>query len=387
MTAAPEVIVAGLGAIGGATADALARRGRRVLGLDRFAPPHDRGSSHGESRIIREAYFEHPLYVPLVQRAWQGWEALEHWAGRQLLRPTGGLLVGPERGTLVTGAMRSAEAHRLAYERLDAREIRRRFPVFAPDEAMVGILEPRAGVLYPEACIEALHARARAHGATLASGEPVLAWRAEGAGVQVTTAKGRYRADRLLIAAGAWTGRLLDGLAPLAVARQTLFWFEPEPAEGFDPGRCPVHIWEPEVGRYFYGFPALAGAVKMAPHGGGAPVSPDEPRREVDAAEVEAMRALLRRFVPSAAGRLRASATCLYTNTPDGHFLVDVHPRHAQVLIASVCSGHGFKFATVMGEILADLLLEGRSDFDLAPFRLDRFGPARSGAAPDPAGA
>ena len=373
MSAGYDVIVVGLGAMGGATADELARRGRRVLALDRFAPPHARGSSHGESRIIREAYFEDPLYVPLVQRAWERWEDLARWAGRELLRPTGGLLVGPPDGTLVTGALRSARAHGLACERLDAAAIRRRFPCFAPDDAMVGILEPRAGVLLPEACIEAMHARARAHGAVLVPDEPVHAWRADGAGVEVTTSRDRHRAGRLLIAAGAWTGTLLTDLAlPLAVTRQTLFWFEPAAAEMFDPARCPVHIWEPEAGHYFYGFPALGGAVKVAPHGGGTPAAPDAPRREVEAGEIEAMRVLLRRYLPRADGPLRSSATCLYTNTPDGHFLVDVHPHHPQVVIASVCSGHGFKFASAMGEVLADLLLEKQGRFDLGPFRLGR---------------
>lgn len=370
-----DVIIAGLGAMGSAGADQFALRGRRVLGLDRFAPPHALGSSHGESRIIREAYFEHPQYVPIVQRAFECWEDLERATGRTLMRRTGGVMIGAEGGTLVTGALRSAEAWKLPFEMLDAAEIARRWPAFRPREGTVGVWEPRSGTLDPEACVAAQLERARRNGADLRDDEPVLSWRADGEGVEVTTARGRYQAARLLLAAGAWNARLLQDLVlPLSVARQTLFWFEPAShAERFDAARFPIWIWEHAPGRFFYGFPASAKGVKLAIHHEGEATDPDHVRREVGAEEVEKMRGMLRDYLPDANGKLNDAAVCLYTNTPDEHFIVDHHPEHRQVVFVSACSGHGFKFASAMGEVLADLLLLGRSRFDLGLFRLGRF--------------
>ncbi len=373
---AHDVAVVGLGAMGSAAADSLARRGKRVIGFDRFSPPHTLGSSHGQTRIIREAYFEHPLYVPLVQRAYECWAALERDAGRPLLRVTGGLMIGAPDGVLVAGALKSAEVHHLAHQRLTAGEVRKRFPALNPEDHMAAVWEPRAGMLFPEACIGAQLERASRHGAELHADEPATGWRADGDGVEIATGRGRYRAARLVLAAGAWNGKLLEDLGvPLTVERNALYWFEPRAhRECFAPERLPIYIFEHERGRFFYGFPALEQGVKVAHHHEGEPVDPDRPRREVSAAEVEAMRGLLRRFLPDADGRLEASASCLYTNTPDEHFLVDVHPRHPQVVIASACSGHGFKFASVIGEAIADLVADGRSRHDLSLFRAARLG-------------
>jgi sarcosine oxidase len=369
-----DAIVVGLGAMGSAALRALARRGLGVLGLDRFAPPHDRGSSHGRSRIIREAYFEHPAYVPFVQRAYLLWEELEREAGERLLLPTGGLMVGPPVGTLVEGALASARVHGLAHELIDAVEIQRRFPAFAPDPGMIGVWEPRAGVLFPESCIAAALTTAKRHGAEIRAGEPVESWRVEGAGVEVRTARDRYRADRLVLVAGAWIGGLLPDLAlPLTIERVVQFWFEPAGGgEDFAPERCPISIWEHERGRFFYAFPRLEGRVKAALHHEGEDARADSIRREVGGDEAQPLRELLRRYMPGAAGEPRASAVCMYTNTPDGHFLLDFHPEHPEVLIVSACSGHGFKFAPAVGEIVADLLVEGGTRFDLGMFGTGR---------------
>jgi sarcosine oxidase len=368
-----DVVIVGLGAMGSAAAYHLARRDQRVLGLDRFTPPHAFGSSHGQTRFIREAYFEHPFYVPLVQRAYEYWVELERAIGRPLLRQTGGLMLGPPDGTLVTGAQHSAQIHNLAYELLSATEIRGRFPVFHPDDEMIAVLEPRAGIMFPEACIEAHLEMARRHGAVLQFEEPVTAWEADGEGVRVITSNGFYQADRLLLTAGAWMRRLVPDLAlPLTVERQVMFWFEPTHPESFNPDRCPIYIWEYAADRFFYGFPDLGEGVKVGLHHQGETTDPDSVRREAGLEEIEAMRTLLRRFMPDANGPLRASAVCLYTNTPDFHFLIDFHPAHPQVLMASPCSGHGFKFSSVIGEILAELLTEGRTSFDLDFFRLRR---------------
>jgi sarcosine oxidase len=365
-----DVIVVGLGAMGSAAAYHLARRGRRVLGLDRFTPPHTLGSSHGQTRIIREAYFEDPRYVPLVQRAYGLWAALERETERRLLIETGGLMIGRPDSAVVRGARRSAETHGLRHELLSAAEVRRRFPALRPDDDMVAVWEPRAGILIPEACVEAHLAMARRHGATLRYDEPVLRWEPDGNGVRVVSAQGTYAAGQLVLSAGSWLASLLPDLAlPLTVERQPLYWFEAlRNAEDFTPERLPIHLWEHAPQRYLYGFPDLGDGVKVARHHEGRLTDPDAVDREVHADEVEAMRGLVRRFVPDADGRLRSAAVCLYTNTPDDHFLIDRHPAHGQVVIASPCSGHGFKFASAIGEALAELLSEGRTRLDLSLF-------------------
>jgi sarcosine oxidase len=366
-----DVVVVGLGAMGSAAAFQLARRGRKVLGLDRFTPPHSLGSSHGETRIIREAYFEHPLYVPLVQRAYQLWAELELTSGRELLRITGGLMVGRPDGVLVSGARRSAEQHALAHEILTAAEVRRRFPVLRPADDMVAVWEPRAGILFPEACVGAHLALAQAHDAMLRFDEPVTNWRIDDDGVIVATTRGEYRARQLLLTAGSWIRSLVQELnLPFTVERQVVYWFAPRADAGiFAPSRCPIHLWETRPREFFYGFPDCGNGVKVAVHHGGELTDPERLQREVAPGEIAAIRELVRRFVPDADGALRSSSVCMYTNTPDEHFWIDWHPDHEQVLIASPCSGHGFKFSGVIGEVLADLLISGQSRFDLSAFR------------------
>jgi sarcosine oxidase len=369
-----DVIIVGLGAMGSAAAYHLARRGQRVLGLDRFSPPHAMGSSHGQTRIIREAYFEHPSYVPMVQRAYVLWDELAKKADTPLLLQTGGLMIGAPDSIVFAGAKHSAETHRLPHEILSARNVRQRFPALLPGDDMLAVLEPRAGILFPERCIAAHLALAAAHGASLRVEEPVIRWSASDHGVEVVTTKATYHASQMILSAGSWATELLSGLnPPLTVERQVLFWFEPRTAAWqFQAGQCPIHLWQfEESGRtkFFYGFPDLGDGVKVARHHDGATVSPEGVSRIVGPAEVDSMRGLLRRFLPEAEGSLRSAAVCLYTNTPDEHFWIDRHPAHPQVIIASPCSGHGFKFSSVMGEILGDLATDGNCAFDLALFR------------------
>jgi sarcosine oxidase len=366
-----DVAIVGLGAMGSAAAFELARRGSDVIGFDRFTPPHTLGSSHGDTRIIREAYFEHSVYVPMVQRAFELWRQLEGRSGAALLRQTGGLMIGAPGCTLVEGALRSARAHSLEHAVLSADDIRERYPVLHPQPEMVGVWEPRAGVLSPEASVAAQLEQARQFGATLRFDEPVQQWRADGDHVSVTTALGRYRARQLIISAGAWLHGLLPGMRlPFHVERQVLHWFEPSrEADAFTPQRCPIHLWQFDGDRYFYGFPDMGTGVKLAFHHAGEITTVDGVHRNVAMAEVDAVRAAVRRFVPAADGRLRASVVCLYTNTPDEHFWIDWHPEHSNVLVASPCSGHGFKFAPVVGEILADLVENKQAAFDLSLFR------------------
>jgi sarcosine oxidase len=375
-----DVIVAGLGGMGSAAAYQLAGRGQRVLGLERFSPAHDRGSSHGRSRIIRQAYFEGSEYVPLLLRAYELWEQLEEETGQRLMTLTGGLMIGREDGELVSGSVRSAEEHGLPYEKLDAAEIRRSFPAYAPAPGTVALYEEKAGFVRPEETVKAHLDRASSSGADLRFGEPVLSWEASGDGVRVETPKSSYEAGRLVISPGAWAPQLLADLdLPLEVIRQVMFWYEPKNGLGpFLPERFPIFIWEPEDGNMFYGFPAQDAdrGVKAAFfRAGGVPTSPDTIDREVHEEEIGFLRGYLAEHVPELAGRCLDARACMYTNTPDEHFVISAHPGHPQVVIACGFSGHGYKFCSVVGEIVADLAIEGstRHPIDLfSPARLNR---------------
>lgn len=374
MTAQYDVIVAGLGAMGSLALRHLARRGHRVLGFDRFTPPHAMGSSHGHARIIREAYFEDPRYVPLVQRAFDLWEDLATDSGTTLFRQTGGLMLGRPDSALVRGARVSAELHQLAHEVLDVREVVRRFPAFRPDKDMIGVWEPRAGILSPERCISAALDIARRDGAETHVGESLVRWQATSGGVDVVTTAGRYRSSSLVIAVGAWTPDVCRELnLPLVVQRNVQMWFTPTQPRMFTPEAFPIFISEYAPGAAWYGFPDTGHGLKVARHHHGDETHPDTITRAVTTDEVEGVRALIRRYLPAGDGMLRETAACMYTNTPDEHFIIGHHPASPATIIASPCSGHGFKFASVIGEILADLATDRTPQFDLTLFAPGRF--------------
>lgn len=366
-----DVIIAGLGAMGSAAAFHLAQRGIRVLGFDRFAPPHTKGSTHGKTRVIRQAYFEDPAYVPIVQRAYQLWRELEGKSRMTLMVRTGGLMIGRPDSEVVVGSTLSAEQHGLEHEVLSRAEVVRRYPCLRPDRDMIAVYEPEAGILFPEACVSAHLEFARSFGAQIRLSEPLLGWEADDNGVSVTTEKATYRAERLVISVGSWAGQLLADLQPpLTVERQIQFWFDPIRSHAtFAANRCPVHLWQFDANQVAYGIPDLGDGVKFARHHGGVSLSPDHLRDDVDAQEIADARTVVRRFFPDADGPLRSTAVCLYTNTPDQHFWLDRHPIHENVLIASPCSGHGFKFSSAIGEILADLATGRTPPFDLSLFR------------------
>ena len=380
-----DVIVLGLGAMGSSAAQEMAERGHRVRGFDLYTPPHVFGSSHGESRIIRQAYWEDWRYVPLLLRAYEGWRRLEADSGQSLMQITGGLSIGTPEGKLVSGCEESSRRFGLPYEILNAAQIRKHHPAFDVEDGVVGHWEQNAGYLVPEACVGAQLAGAAKAGAELHYDEPVLEWTATSSGgVVVRTARGEYAGERLIVCAGPWAAGMLKSLQlPLTVTRQVVYWFEPRAhADHFSPGRMPIYLWEGTASqRVLYGFPLLGSpvdGVKVGLHGSDDICTPESVVREVTSGDEQQMRERLAVTLPSLAGRLVRAQTCLYTMTPDEHFVIDTHPLYPQVTIAAGFSGHGFKFATVMGEILADVATESAPPYDLGLFSVRRLLPFSS---------
>ena len=379
MHSSSEVIIIGLGAMGSSAAMHLAARGVRVRAFDQFTPPHAMGSSHGRSRIFRQAYFEDSRYVPMLLRARELWLGLEREVNQQLLHTTGGLVVGRAGGELVARSEESARQFQLDHQMLDGRELKSRYPAFTVEPDTIALLEQKAGYLIPEDCIAQQLSQAARRQALLHFDEPVLEWRAGGEGVTVRTAHGSYTAGRLLITAGPWAPQILAELGlPLRVTRQVLYWFAPKGGvDGFRADRFPVYLLEAPPGQpLIYGFPLIAEeseGVKVALHGTPEVCTPESVNRAILPEELAAMRDRLAATLPTLSGTLLRAETCLYTMTPDEHFVIDQHPQHSAVTLAAGFSGHGFKFASVVGETLADLATTGSSGFDLSLFSIKRF--------------
>ncbi|MEU1132373.1 N-methyl-L-tryptophan oxidase [Streptomyces sp. NPDC005900] len=378
-----DVIVIGLGGMGGAAAHHLSARGARVLGLERYGPAHRRGSSHGGSRVTRQSYFEDPAYVPLLLRAYELYERLERDTGREIATLCGGVMLGRPESRPVAGSLLSAERWGLPHEMLDAKEIRRRFPTLTPDDDEVALYEARAGLVRPESTVAAHLELATRDGADLRFEEPMTRWEPCRGGVRVHTAAGTYTAGHLVVCPGAWAPELLTDLGvPFHVERQVMYWFQPTGGvRPFLPDRHPIYIWEDARGVQVYGFPAIDGpelGVKVAFFRKGTPCTPRTIERTVHDHEIAAMAEQVGRLIPSLPGRFLKAATCMYSNTPDEHFVIARHPAHpGSVTVAAGFSGHGFKFVPVVGEIVADLALDGATG---QPIEL--FDPARFAAAP-----
>lgn len=371
-----DVIVAGVGGMGSATVYHLARRGARVLGLEQFDIPHELGSSHGVTRIIRLAYAEHPNYVPLLRRAYELWRELEVAASERLLVITGGFDIGgPETG-VVRGSLKACAQHDLPHEVLDADTLRRRFPGYQLPPSMVAVYQPDAGFLLPERCIVAHVDAALRLGAEVHAREPVLEWGAGDGSVWVRTDRQTYRARRLVVTAGSWARNLVPSLGELAVPeRQVLLWTEPLRPELFEPGAFPIFNMEAPEGHY-YGFPVFGvpGFKIGKYHHRFERVDPDAMDRQCHPDDEAVLRQAIRNYFPDADGPALDMKTCLFTNSPDEHFILDHHPEHAEVSLAAGFSGHGFKFCSVVGEIMAQLALDGDAQLDIGMFRVRRFG-------------
>jgi len=370
-----DVIVIGLGAMGSAALFHLARRGRSVLGLERFDIPHDRGSSHGVTRIIRLAYYEHPSYVPLLRRAYELWRELERIADVWLLVTTGSIDAGPPGSLVVEGSRRSCELHDLPHEVLSSAELSARCPGYRLPGDSLAVFQPDGGFLLPELCISYHVIGAQAAGAEVHARERVVRWEPTPRGVVVTTDREVYEAEQVVVSAGAWIGSLVPQLAGLAVPeRQVLAWMQPHRPDLFEPSRFPVFNLLVDEGRY-YGFPVfgIPGFKVGRYHHRAEVVHPDTMDRECHPEDERLLRAFTARYFPDAAGPTTAMHACMFTNTPDEHFVLDRLPSHPQVIVASPCSGHGFKFASVVGEILADLTIAGTTAHDISLHRLARF--------------
>lgn len=381
MSSTAAVAVIGVGVMGAATLRALAARGVSVIGIDRFRPGHAHGSSHGETRVFRIAYFEHPSYVPLALAARDAWRRIERETGAALLTTTGILEAGPEGSPIVSGSLDAARRHGLPHDVLGAREACARFPAFSLPDGWVASFQPDGGVLRAEASVETMVASAVARGASVLAGRRVTRLSPQPDGVRVVFADGSgLTADRVVVAAGPWIGALVPGLAPaLKVTRQSVGWFTPREPDLVRPTRMPVFILEaPED--TFYGFPDMSGSgVKTASHIAGEAVDdPDAPAGPNDAA-IERLAANLARYLPAAAGPRRAAVSCFYTRTADEHFAIGPHPEEMRIVLASPCSGHGFKFASLIGEILADLALDGGTRHDISLFDPSRCFAGRPG--------
>ena len=369
-----DVIVVGVGGMGSATSYYLARRGKRVLGLERFGIPHAMGSSHGHTRIIRLAYYEHPSYVLLLKRAYELWREIQQAVGERLLHITESIDAGPEDSWVFKGSWESCKLHDLPHEVLTGAELHRRYPGYHLPADHLALVQPEGGFLTPEKCIVSYVMAAQARGAEIHARERVLEWEPLEGGVRVRTDRGLYEADKLVVTAGAWDGELLDVLDGLAVPeRQVLAWLQPTRPERFRADVFPVFNLLVDEGR-FYGFPVFGvpGFKFGKYHHLEQMVDPETVDREAHEYDEQLLREFAERYFPDGCGPTMDLQSCMFTNTPDNHFVLDLHPDYPQVSFASPCSGHGYKFASVIGEIMADLAETGITRHDISLFRLDR---------------
>ncbi|EAQ96306.2 N-methyl-L-tryptophan oxidase [Congregibacter litoralis] len=369
-----DVLVAGVGGCGASALYHLARDGHRVIGFDRFEPGHDRGSSHGETRVIRQAYFEHPDYVPLLRRAYGLWTELEDESQASLMDLCGLLMIGPPGGEILGGSRLAAERYGVPVEDITVAECAERFPAFSIPEGSDVLWEPSGGYLKVEDCVRCYAGLAQKHGATLNTGEFILSFQSTGAGVEVQTNRGKYSADRLVLTAGAWAPQLLPAVAEAAnlhVTRKVLAWY---PIQAALPAPTSTFFIERPHGSY-YGFPCIDGkTVKLAEHSGGTPL--DDPLaldRSLQTMDVHGPGKLIDDVFPSLSSSPVRHDVCMYTMSDDGHFVIDRDPENENVVFAAGFSGHGFKFMSAMGAVMAELAVDGQSTSEIEFLGLERF--------------
>ncbi|MCH7813388.1 MAG: N-methyl-L-tryptophan oxidase [Planctomycetes bacterium] len=369
-----DTIVIGLGGMGSAVLYHLARRGQRAVGIEQFGIGHDRGSSHGRTRIIRRAYFEHPGYIPLIDTSYRLWAELESDTGRTLMRRTGLLLLGRPDGVVIPGVRQAAAEHQLAIDEVPLSEVRRRFPGLRPTDQMEALYEADAGYLLCDDCVRAHIEQAQAHGATLVTDTPVQRWQADDGGVEVWTEGAHFHAGHLVVCGGAWSAELLSELdLPFVVRRKVVMWFDATGEECTLQAGCPVFCFDTADG-FFYGFPRMDDdGVKVAEHTGGELVDrAGQVDRTLHPTDLEPVRRFIEAHLVGVATSPRRHAICMYTMTPDENFIVDRHPQHPRVLIAAGFSGHGFKLAPIIGCTVADLIIDGATTAPIGFLRASR---------------
>lgn len=370
-----DCIVIGVGAMGSATLYNLAKRGRRVLGLEQFDIPHAEGSSHGVNRIIRLAYYEHPSYVPLLRRAYELWSEIESIAGEQLIYKTGSIDTAPAGHEVFEGSLESCLLHDIPHRVLNHAQINEQFPGYQLPVGHMGILQQDGGFVLSERSIVAYANAAMSEGAEIHAREVVSGWEPDQGGVRVFTDRGEYTAERLIITAGAWSSGLIPILEGLAVPeRQVLAWLQPIDGSLYTPEVFPVFNAYFDEGRY-YGFPVfgIPGFKVGRYHHLEEIIDLDSTIKTVNGEDEALLRSAVEKYFPKANGTTMTLKTCMFTNTPDEHFIVDSLPGNTQVVVAAGFSGHGFKFASVIGEILSDLAIKGETEHDIDLLKIDRF--------------
>ena len=371
-----DCIVVGIGGMGSATLYELRRRGKNVLGIEQFDLAHENGSSHGSTRIIRLAYYEHPSYVPIMKRGYELWSDLEQLSNTKLLHTTGSIDIGPAESIVFKGSKESCELHNLPYDVLNGREISSRFPGYQLDAEMMSVFQPAGGFLEPEKCITSFVDMACQMGAEVHTGERVISWEVVNSKTVIVRTKcGEYETENLVFTSGAWTGKLLPDLESKVVAeRQVMGWFDVGSTNEFNPENFPVfNLLVPE-GRY-YGFPIHHyEGIKIGRYGHlNENINPDSISREITDLDIATLRVPMEKYFQPTNPEPLFSQVCMFTNTPDEHFVLDYLPGNDSVFIASGFSGHGFKFASVIGELISDFMVDGGTEFDLGLFSLDRF--------------
>jgi sarcosine oxidase len=377
-----DVIVTGVGSMGSASCYWLAKRGYKVLGLEQFDIPNERGSHAGQSRIIRKAYFEHPGYVPLLKRAYENWQQLESLTGTEVYFRTGLVYHGKPGRDMIRGVKEAASLHKIKLDCLTRQQAALQFPQFTVPENFETIYEPDAGFLTPEKVVLLYKEEAIKAGAGIRTKEIVLEWKKENGVIKVVTDKNTYYSKKLIITAGAWTGKMLPELnTALTVTRQTIAWVQPKNPNAFSIGNFPCWLLEDEEKGTYYGFPVLpqdrfdgSAGLKVAHHYPGQIVDPDNVNRQINKEDEEDLRYALSKYLPGANAEVLAWKTCLYTYSKDENFIIDHLPGYDNdVTIACGFSGHGFKFVSVVGEIVADLAIKGNTGLPIDFLRLKRF--------------
>ncbi len=383
-----DTIVLGLGAMGSAAVYQLAKRGNKVLGIDQFSPPHIFGSSHGDTRITRQAIGEGEQYTPIALRSYEIWQEIEKETGKKLLEMNGGLIISSGAKTAINhvenffeNTIAAAKKYNIKHEILDSSQIRKRFPQFNVQDNESGYYEYNAGFLRPEECVGTQISLAEKYGAIIHRNEKVESFSEKDGIVSVKTNLGEYEAKKLIISAGPWFPALIEEEYSkfFKVIRQVLFWFDVKTSiERFEPKNFPIFIWELQGNKQgMYGFPAIDGqngGVKIASEQYETTTTADTVNREVSKEEIKAMyENFIAPHFPDLSDKCVKAVSCLYTVTPDSHFVIDTHPKYPSIILASPCSGHGFKHSAAIGEILAQLAIDGKSKIDISSFSIKRF--------------